>query len=174
MKWAIIISLVFVAIAVAATRVYDIEPFQNCNGKAREIGQIFVATCDSFLWAEIFIGAANIPGQYHFEISEYQEGTPIAAGNTNAGPGIYYDYVRANLSRVSQEPILKGKTYLLKITHSSGDSINFYYNPNGNVYPYGEIYGPPPQAANGDLAARVEGITRIPQDLFGTEINASC
>jgi hypothetical protein len=174
MKWAIIISLVFVAIALAATRVYDIEPFQNCNGKAREIGQIFVATCDSFLWVDFFVGAPNDTsndGHYDVEIQEYPNGLWVVRGRAEAGKS--YEYTPAIFNvRNPNAKVLKGKQYLLKVTHSNGDSINFYYNPN-NLYPYGLIYDPPPPAANSDLAARIEGITRIPQDLFGTEIGMS-
>jgi len=75
MKQAITITLIFAALAMAATRVYDVEPFRNSNAWTLSyphnwVGQTFIATCDSFVWAEIFIGSQNIPGQYHFEIRE--------------------------------------------------------------------------------------------------------
>jgi hypothetical protein len=180
MKPLIIITML-AGILFASTRVYEIEPFQNCNGWTPRypdnwVGQTFVATCDSFLWVDMFIGAPNHALQnnyYHIEIQTTPGNIPIARGNAPAGDSISYRYTRANLITERPELITKGKEYLLKVTHGNGDSINFYYNPNGNVYPYGEIYVPPPQAANGDLVARVEGITRIPQDLFGTEIGMS-
>jgi len=66
-----------IGILFGATRVYEIEPYKNCNSWSPQgppttayIGQTFIATCDSFVWAEIFIGSQNIPGQYHFEIRE--------------------------------------------------------------------------------------------------------
>jgi hypothetical protein len=181
----IILMIAVISILFGATRVYDIEPYKNCNDWSPQgppttayVGQTFVATCDSFLWAEVFIGAANNVGHYNFRIEEYQTSTLIATGDTNAGPGIYYNYVRAYLEHLPNAKVMKGKTYILKVTHSNGDSINFYYNPNGYVYPYGEIKVgggsfQPPQPNTPDLAARIEGITRIPQDLFGTEIEMS-
>ncbi len=65
-KIIITIFLMF-GIILSATRVYDIEPFKNCNTWTRRepdnwVGQIFVANCDSFVWVEIFIGAPNDTG----------------------------------------------------------------------------------------------------------------
>jgi hypothetical protein len=183
------LTILFISTLFGATRVYDIEPYRNSSGWSPSngyIGQTFVATCDSFLWVDFFVGAPNHALQYnyyHIEIQTTPGNIRIAWGNAPAGDSISYRYTHANLITERPELITKGKEYLLKITHGNGDSINFYYNPNGNVYPYGEIYVPPPQAADGDLAARVEGITRIPQDMFGTQIcisssdtndNASC
>ena len=168
MKQAITITLIFAALAMAATRVYDVEPFRNSNAWTLSyphnwVGQTFIATCDSFLWAEVFIGVPNDTGQYNFRIEEYPSGTPIAKGNTNAGPGIHYEFVRAYLEHFPNAKVIKGKTYLLKVTHSGGESINFYYNPH-NPYKYGQIMLP--QGGAGvvhpwDLAARIEGINKV-------------
>ena len=179
MKRVITIALVFAAIALAATRVYDIEPYKNVNAWSPYqgyIGQTFIATCDSFVWAEIFIGSQNIPGQYHFEIREGDaQGPLIASGDTNAGPGISYQYVRAYLTHRLNAKVIKGKTYLLKITHSGGDSINYYYNPH-NPYKYGQIMLP--QGGAGpvhpwDLAARIEGINKVDGPMLGCAIGFS-
>jgi len=75
MKKLTIIVVAMICIALGSTRVYEVEPYKNCNGwvagdPLHGAGQTFIATCDSFVWAEIFIGSQNIPGQYHFEIRE--------------------------------------------------------------------------------------------------------
>jgi hypothetical protein len=173
----ITITLILLAgVIIASTRVYEIEPFQNCNGWTQSypynhVGQIFVATCDSFLWVDFFVGAPNDTG-YNVEIQEYPSGEWLFRGYAQGKKS--YDYTRANLSkRPGSAPIIKGKTYELKITNVNGDSINYYYDSR-NTYKYGNIVvGGIAEPGPKDLAARVEGITRIPQDLFGTEINIS-
>lgn len=163
----IILMIAVIGVLLGATRVYDIEPYKNCNGWSPQgppttayIGQTFIATCDSFVWAELFIGAANDTGQYNFRIEEYQTSTLIAIGDTNAGPEIYYNYVRAYLEHLPNTKVMKGKTYILKVTHSNGDSINFYYDTRDS-YKYGLAIIPnqqPPIPLFWDIAARIEGI----------------
>jgi hypothetical protein len=104
-----------IGILVGATRVYDIEPYKNCNGWSPQgppttayVGQIFVATCDSFVWVDMFIGAPNDTG-YNVEIHASQGGQVIFEGYAEGKKS--YDYTRANLRRRSSEPIIKGKTY---------------------------------------------------------------
>ncbi len=59
MKKVIIIFIFLITLGISSTRVYDVEPYKNFNGVSREIGQTFVANCDSFVWVEIFIGKPN-------------------------------------------------------------------------------------------------------------------
>jgi len=165
MKRVITIALVFAAIALAATRVYDIEPYKNVNAWSPYqgyIGQTFIATCDSFVWADFFVGAPNDTangGHYNIEIQESPNGLWVVRGKAQAG--ISYDYTQAFFTeRNPNAKVIKGKTYLLKVTHSGGESINFYYNPH-NPYKYGQIMLP--QGGAGpvhpwDLAARIEGM----------------
>jgi hypothetical protein len=150
-------------ILLASTRVYEIEPFQNCNGWTpgrpnNVIGQIFVATCDSFLWVDFFVGAPNhaqLNNKYNVQIFEYPNGVmPIAQGEAPAGESIQYRYTHANLTQSGR--VLKGKEYLLKITHGNGDSINYYYD-SLDTYKYGNIVvGGIAEPGPKDLAARIE------------------
>jgi hypothetical protein len=162
----IILSIVIIGIVSGATRVYDIEPYRNCNGWSPQgppttayIGQTFVAICDSFVWVDMFIGQKCIhpDGNYHVEIWEYPTGDRIAYGETAAIAD--YSYAHIPLTMQTGVKIIKGKQYILKITHSDGDSINFYYNPQ-DTYKFGvmEIAGSP--QTNCDLAARIEGINK--------------
>jgi hypothetical protein len=159
MKRVILITLILAAVVLAATRVYDIEPFQNCNGKAREIGQTFVTVCDSFIWAEFFAGAKPLhPDQdYLIQIKEAPDGAELYSGHASAQKS--YDYTRAYLTKTfGSPPLVKGKEYLLKITHTEGDSINYYYD-SLNTYKYGYIVvGGLDEPGLKDLAARIEGI----------------
>lgn len=171
----IILSIAVISIVSGATRVYDIEPYRNCNGWSPQgppttayIGQTFIATCDSFVWVDFFVGASNQGNPYRYvaEIFEHPGGvSPVFRGDTWAGQG--YEYVRIQLRRFTQNRIVKGQTYLLKITHSDGDSINFYYDPNDPYPQYGEIqvgggrmYPPPQNQSLCDLAARIEGVNK--------------
>jgi hypothetical protein len=140
MKQIISILIMLVSVIFASTRVYDIEPYKNVNAWSPYygfIGQIFIATCDSFLWAEIFIGAPNDTG-YNVQIIESTTNLPVAEGYAPGGFKIQYQYTHAPLSRTGLGSITKGKEYLLKITNARGDSINFYYDYN-DPYKYGEI-----------------------------------
>ena len=161
----IILMIAVIGILFGATRVYEIEPYKNCNSWSPQgppttayIGQTFIATCDSFVWADFFVGAPNDTG-YNVEIYEYPaSGLPIFGGYAEGKKS--YEYTKANLQRVGSQRIIKGKQYLLKITNVRGDSINFYYNPH-NPYKYGQIMLP--QGGAGpvhpwDLAARIEGM----------------
>jgi hypothetical protein len=162
MKKLTIIVVAMICIASGSTRVYEIEPYKNCNGLAagdqyHGIGQIFIAICDSFLWVDMFIGAkSRNPGyNYHAEILEYPNGAiPIYSGDTVAIAE--YRYTRIPLSRQANQKVLKGKQYLLRITHSNGDSINYYYD-SLNTYKYGYIVvGGIAEPGSKDLAARIE------------------
>jgi hypothetical protein len=177
MKRILMFTLIAICVGLGSTRVYDIEPYRNYNGKAygpTGIAQVFTCTCDSFLWAEFFVGASNDTG-YNIEIRASQGGQVIFEGYAEGKKS--YDYTRADLHRRSSEQIIKGKEYELRITLTSNppESINYYYDPT-NPYKYG-LALVPPQGSQiplcWDLAVRIEGITRIPQDLFGTEIEMS-
>jgi hypothetical protein len=184
MRNIVTLIVAVVSIALSATRVYDIEPFKNYNGRVagdqyHGIGQTFVATCDSFLWAEFFVGKPNDSNggkHYNVEIQEYPNGLWVVRGEAPAGKS--YEYTKAIFNaRNPNAKVIKGKEYELKVTFTSNppESINYYYNPN-DPYKYGLALVPPQgsQVPIGwDLAVRIEGITRIPQDLFGTEIAMS-
>ncbi|MDW8114673.1 MAG: hypothetical protein RMJ34_07075 [candidate division WOR-3 bacterium] len=137
MRIKLMILLLTIAFIFAGTRVYDIEPYKNVNAWSPYmgfIGQTFVATCDSFVWAEIFIGARcrHPEGWYYAEISEYPIGDWVVRGRNIATAK--YEYARIIFTeRNLNVKVKKGRTYFLKITHSNGDSINFYYDPNENI-----------------------------------------
>jgi hypothetical protein len=173
-------SVALAAVASAACRQYDVDVYRNVNGKVPQgvyssVGQSFVCTADSLLWAEFFVGAANSGGKYSFEIRDLASNDLMYSRDT-AVTGQNYEYVRADLLRFGSEPLIKGKEYVLKVTYLNpghNDSLNFYYDPT-NPYKYGGIqfpglgYHPPPQPwePDSDLCCRIEGVNRaVSRDL---------
>jgi hypothetical protein len=159
------------AVASAACRIYDVGVYGNVNSTVpgdqfHGISQSWVCTSDSLLWAEFFVGAANSGGQYDFDIREPRGVIALYTGHAHAGDSVHYQYARAELTpNPSAAPLVKGKEYVLKVTHSNDDPINFYYNP-WDPYGYGEMtvpdtgFHPPPGSYTPDLCARIEGMNR--------------
>jgi hypothetical protein len=164
MKRILFALVALAAVSFAACRIYDVDVYQNVNttvpgDPGHGVSQSFTCTADSLLWAEFFVGAANDTGtHYEFSILPVAGIVPLYMGEAQAGPSVQYEYVRAYLTPSSSEPLIKGETYVLKVTHSNGDPINFYYNPS-NIYPYGSLEQPE-QPNSADLCARIEGINR--------------
>jgi hypothetical protein len=160
--------LVLATAVSAACRVYDVDVYRNANGEVLGtdgVSQSFICTSDSLLWAEFFVGAANSRGHYDISVQTEVNGGILYSGQAEAGSGVDYEYARAQLEDIAHVPLIKGKTYYLKVTHSDGDSINFYYSP-WDPYPLGIItvpggsFSPPPQTTSPDLCARIEGVNR--------------
>ncbi len=155
------------AVASAACRQYDVDVYRNYNRWARGadgVGQSFICTADSLLWADVFIGAANSAGSYALWILPVGSQTPIYTGAESSGPSVHYQYVRASLTRnLAMPELIKGETYVLKVTLSSqnpNDSLNWYADTT-NPYPYGMLSLPGnTQPLYWDLCARIEGVNR--------------
>jgi hypothetical protein len=153
---------------MAACRIYDVDVYRNVNGwtsgppNVNYVSQTFVCTADSLVWAEFFVGAANAEGQYQFAIKDGNQN--LYTGACDAAETLAYEFVRCSLSHVGPA-LIKGKEYVLKITHSTGEPINFYYSPE-NPYAYGGLsvpgggFQPPPGRTlpDCDLACRIEGV----------------
>jgi hypothetical protein len=168
MRHCLIAVLILMAAASAATRVYDIEPYRNCNGKVagdqyHGVSQSFVCTASELLFAEFFVGDSNLGGQYEFDVNEFETGRSAYHG-TKGVAGQHYEYVRCD-SLAQLLPLIKGKEYVLKITHSAGESLNYYYSP-ANPYKYGHLnpqlgdQSHPEEYFPNDLCARIEGLSR--------------
>jgi hypothetical protein len=105
-------------------------------------------------YVDFFAGArpAHPDGSYVIQILEGNDAR--FAGNA---PCSSYRYVRANLvPQAPYVPLVKGKEYVLKITHSAGDSINYYYDET-NPYAYGAMWAGGQYQSGYDLCARIEG-----------------
>jgi hypothetical protein len=184
MKQILLALFALAAIASAACRQYDVDVYRNVNGKVPQgvyygVGQSFVCTADSLLWADCFIGAANDSGSYHFVIQTPDQQN-LFYGDTIAGYSVRYQYVRARLIPYTGVPkLIKGETYVLKVSlsdpHHPNDSLNYYYD-NTDPYKYGSIqfpdlgYHPPPQPwePDSDLCCRIEGVNRaVNRDFIG-------
>ena len=158
----LMLAAVLPAVMLGATREYDVDLVWNAHGWAygdegHGLEQTFVCTADSLLWAEFFVGAANSGGEYYFEVLNGTQ--QCYDGRVAAAPESAYRYVRAELSPTGP-PLIKGKEYVLRITHSDGDSINYYAN-DLDAYQYGEIEVPGKVVPDvWDLACRIEGVNR--------------
>jgi len=139
MKRLLLTFATLAAVAMAACRIYDVDVYKNVNAtvpgdEGHGVSQSFTCTADSLLWAEFFVGAGNDGGKYIYTISA-PNGAPVFYGEDSVRR--HYDYSHADLHRWSMEPLIKGKTYVLKITQSNPNQmINFYYSDQ-NPYPYG-------------------------------------
>ncbi len=179
MKQILLVSFALAAIASAACRQYDVDVYRNVNGKVPQgpnyyVGQTFVCTSDSLLWAEFFVGAANDGGSYYFQVLKGTQA--LYDGSGHAGDSIHYQYVRANLSPIFGVPkLVKGETYVLMVSlldpHHPTESLNFY-NDSTNPYPYGGMSVNGTVQARCDLSARIEGVNRaVSSEFFGVSDN---
>jgi len=175
MKRAFIALVTLVAAASAACRQYDVDVYRNFNDTVYGpdgVTQSFTCTSDSLLWAEFFVGAANSGGEYYFEVLK---GTQLCYdGRVAAAPESAYRYVRAELSPTGP-PLIKGKEYVLKVTHSNpghNENLNWYADTT-NPYQYGMMSVPGnTQPLYWDLCARIEGVNRaVSREFFGVNEN---
>ena len=144
----------------------DIDVYRNANKWTpaypnNYVTETFLSDVDSSLtWAEAFIGAANGTGtQYEFDIKDGPNGVILYKGFADAGPA--YQYVHANLTKQTDDPLIRGKEYVLEVSHTAGQSINFYYDPDpATRYQYGHIAQPAGLPDTWCLAARIEGVNK--------------
>jgi len=127
--------------AQAATRVYFVEPKELHQGKVagdeqHGIRQSFVANVDSIYYIEWFCAEPSAEGEYVFALQEKESGLPMCEGRAEV-PSIGWQWVKCS-TFTGNLRFTKGKEYLLKVSHSGGDSVNFVYRTD-NPYTYGAI-----------------------------------
>ena len=165
MKRILLALFALAAIASAACRQYDVDVYRNVNGKVPQgenygVSQSFVCTSDSMLWADVFIGVANLGGKYHIEIQTPDQ-QRLYYGDANAGDSVHHQHERAALTRDQTHPeLIKGETYDLKVWLQSpypNETLNYYYSDQ-DPYPHGMMSIPGnTQPLWWDLCARIEG-----------------
>jgi hypothetical protein len=165
------VSLIATA-AVAGVRVYNSEPYKDLHRTAASyVSQSFSLTCDSFLWAEVFLGDEQSHERYEFDIRDSATDNLIsqAVGYTpDAFPG--YSFVRLPMHPApSLLPMpKKGSRMILKVTHTSGDhEVPFYYD-NRNNYGFGRLTYDDNICQDSILAARIEGLVWNNPEMIGT------
>jgi len=177
MKRILYALVALAAVASAACRQYDVDVYKNFNRwvlASEGVTESFTNTADSLLWAEFFVGAANSGGQYQFDITDGPNGSVLYRKLVDCHAESSYRYVRAYLTPLTDQPLTKGKEYVLKVTHSDGDSIN-YYASNLDEYQYGEIEVPEKVVPDvWDLACRIEGINRpVSRESLSSDIDVT-
>jgi hypothetical protein len=163
MRWIVLTVAALAATMTANVRVYDIPPYKCYEGWTALDGYVaeqFVACADSLVYAEFFAGQKPAHSEQGYRIEVLDGGTALLRGY--ATDTLQWAYVRANLSRIPGAPsLVRGKTYLLKVSHTGAQRVNYFFDPR-NSYTYGAISAgggeaqPPPQTTH-DLVARVIG-----------------
>ncbi len=120
-----------------------------------------MANVDSIYRIEFFHGVSSSEGQYVFELREKVSDQFVCRGRSDV-PGRGWQWVKCS-TFTGNLRFTKGKEYLLKVSHSSGDSVNFVYRTD-NPYPkYGQIevggggWGQSESVENCDLVGRIVG-----------------
>jgi hypothetical protein len=85
--------------------------------------------------------------------------------------GQHYEYVRFDTLEFFR-PLIKGKEYVLKVTHSDGDSINWYADTT-NPYQYGRMFVGGDAPLRWDLVARIEGVNRAVSGELSSDIDVT-
>jgi hypothetical protein len=113
-----------VSLTQAATRAYFVEPKTATSGWTPEdeyVGQSFIANVDSIYYLEWFVAERNDSGFYVFDVLDQATSQLIAHGQ-KAVPGHGWQWVRCDTFTQGVLQFTKGKDYILKVSHSEGDS----------------------------------------------------
>jgi len=175
MKRVLVSVLLISTATLAGVRVYDIAPHKDLHGLAMTVTESYTLTCDSLLWAEVFIGQLDPTKVYDFTFSIVSEQTgTIRKGVGSTEPGFGgYKFVRLPLHPLPAHPVPmppKGTRLTLKVTcevQQLPSAVPFYYDERDS-YKYGELsVGSPPVPMPGcDLAARIEGLVWRNEDMI--------
>lgn len=139
---AALVSLMVSRPMSAATRAYFVEPKTAASGwsepgMTQYVGQTFVANVDSIRYIEWFVGDLGGAGLYQFEIREQGTNDLICRGEESI-PARGWQWVRCDSFYQGSQRFTKGKEYLLKVSHSAGESLCFVYRTD-NPYGWGEM-----------------------------------
>lgn len=156
----------------AATRAYFVEPKTATSAwcpYGGNVGQSFIANVDSIYYAEWFVGEPSAPGLYRFEIRDEATSDLVCYGEESV-PARGWQWVRCDNWTQGNRCFTKGRNYVVKVSHSDGDSVNFVYRTD-NPYQYGVIsvgggqLQPPPQTSH-DLVCRIMGRMNAVSDVW--------
>jgi hypothetical protein len=166
MRWVVLTVAALVAAVTANVRVYDVAPYKCYEGWTAldgYVGQQFVACADTLVYAEFFAGQKPTHSNDGYLVQVVDGGTVLYEGN--ATDLKEWAYVRADLGKSPGAPsLVRGKTYLLKVSHTGAQPVNYFFDPR-NSYSYGAISAgggeaqPPPQTTD-DLVCRLFGVNR--------------
>jgi hypothetical protein len=160
---ALSLACALVSLTQAATRAYFVEPKTATSAwcpHGGNVGQSFVANVDSIYYLEWFVGELSQPGHYEFDVLDEATSEVIAHGETLV-PGRGWQWVRCDHFTRGTLQFTKGKEYVLKVSHSDGDSVCYVYRTD-NPYQYGAISvgggdGHSPPQTSHDLVCRIVG-----------------
>jgi hypothetical protein len=154
-----------VSLGMAATRAYFVEPKTPTSGWTEAdpnafVGQSFVANVDSIYYLEWFVGEPSSPGNYVFDVLDKATSQVVAHGQDTV-PGRGWQWLRCDNFTYGSLCFTKGREYVVKVSHSAGDSVNYVIRTD-NPYQYGQISvgggeGHPPPQSSYDLVCRVMG-----------------
>jgi len=103
------------------SEIYNVEVYQNLHDSIQWVKQSFVATCDSIVRLEAFVGYSPGAGEYYLQI--FDNGTPVPGTKVTVdAPYPGWRWIGGDL----QNPVavIKGKTYTLKFWHSGFSGLS--------------------------------------------------
>lgn len=115
---------ILTASAVATTRAYFVEPKTATSAWSSYggyVAQSFVANVDSIYYLEWFVGDLSASGFYVFDVLETGTNRVVAHGDTLV-PAHGWQWVRCDRFTQGNRCFTKGREYVVKVSHSGGDS----------------------------------------------------
>jgi hypothetical protein len=161
MAAAVVLAALLPVTSHAATRAYFVEPKLPTSAwcpYGGNVAQSFRANVDSIHYIEWFCGELSAPGFYVFDVKDEATGQTVAHGQDTV-PTRGWQWVRCDNFSYGTRKFTKGKDYILKVSHSAGDSVNFVYRTD-DPYAYGHMSvsgGELVPEPDDDLVARVYG-----------------
>jgi hypothetical protein len=163
MKRCIALLLVATAAAFGSIQVYSVEPVDMAHSAfVTSAQEDFVATSDTILYTDIFLGSQDSVGSWQAEILDENN---VRQGNVvqvRCSTSLQYSFVHFVFS--PGVSVQKGSKYILDVKHSSGQAVTqVFWNPNGE-YSFGHVsltgtsLMPPAPSPNCNLAARIVGV----------------
>jgi len=115
----ITIIAIMIASLCGMSEIYNVEVYQNLHDSIQWVKQSFVATCDSIVRLEAFVGKEFGGGYYHLQVLD---GLEVIGEVTVDDSGIGWRWIGGDLQ--TPAAVTKGKTYTLRFWHSGFSGLS--------------------------------------------------
>ena len=104
--------------------VYNVDVYENLHDSIQTwpVEQSFVATCDSIVRLEAFVGKEFGGGFYHLQVVDEANNVIAQVEIEDQGKG--WRWIGGEAEQVHPELFIKGKTYTLKFWHSGFSGLS--------------------------------------------------
>ncbi|MFO7689441.1 MAG: hypothetical protein R6W83_02645 [Cryobacterium sp.] len=178
MKRTLLAALLLVTGALAALKTYEVVPCSNYVARQTAglvgVTQCFRNTVDSLTAVWVWVGDTVDTGNFKVEVYDSLTNDLLAQ---TAGLGVHatnrWYWLICPLYTISGLTPVRGRSYRLTVSRTSGSPIEFAYSPH-NPYHFGnaEVNGSTPTLPEGsDAVLRVYGLTRPLDSLW---LGANC